>query len=105
MRRILIVGAGRSSAALVRYLLEKSFSEKLKVIIADISVDNAKKLVKDHENAIVVELDIFNVESRQALVKGADIVISMLPARFHMEIAKDCLAFGKSLVTASYISK
>ena len=105
MRRILIVGAGRSSAALVRYLLEKSFLEKLKVIIADISVDNAKKLVKDHENAIVVELDIFNVESRQALVKGADIVISMLPARFHMEIAKDCLAFGKSLVTASYISK
>ena len=105
MRRILIVGAGRSSAALVRYLLEKSFSEKLKVIIADISVDNAKKLVKDHENAIVVELDIFNIESRQTLVKGADIVISMLPARFHMEIAKDCLAFGKSLVTASYISK
>ena len=105
MRRILIVGAGRSSAALVRYLLEKSFLEKLKVIIADISVDNAKKLVKDHENAIVVELDIFNIESRQTLVKGADIVISMLPARFHMEIAKDCLAFGKSLVTASYISK
>ncbi|MDN3642136.1 saccharopine dehydrogenase C-terminal domain-containing protein [Lutimonas halocynthiae] len=105
MRSILIVGAGRSSAALVRYLLEKSFSEKLKVIIADISVDNAKKLVKGHENATIVELDIFNVESRKALVNSADIVISMLPARFHLEIAKDCLDFGKSLVTASYISK
>jgi len=105
MRSILIVGAGRSSAALVRYLLEKSFSEKLKVIIADISVENAKKLVKGHENATIVELDIFNIESRKALVNSADIVISMLPARFHLEIAKDCLAFGKSLVTASYISK
>ena len=105
MRRILIVGAGRSSSALVRYLLEKSFTEKLKVIIADISVENAQNLVQGHENASVVELDIFNVENRKALVSDADIVISMLPARFHLEIANDCLEFGKSLVTASYISK
>lgn len=105
MRSILIVGAGRSSSALVRYLLEKSFLEKLKVIIADISIENAKRLVQGHENAEIVELDIFNIESRKALVKRADIVISMLPARFHLEIAKDCLEKGKSLVTASYISK
>lgn len=105
MRRILIVGAGRSSAALVRYLLEKSYSEKLKVIIADISVENAKKLVQDHENSEVIELDIFNIDSRKEIVKNADIVVSMLPARFHLEIAKDCLEFKKNLVTASYISK
>ncbi|MEL4455581.1 saccharopine dehydrogenase family protein [Lutimonas vermicola] len=105
MRRILIVGAGRSSAALVRYLLEKSAEEKLKVVIADISVENARKLAADHENCEVIELDIFNIESRKELVKCADIVISMLPARFHLEIAKDCLEFGKNLVTASYISK
>ena len=105
MRSILIVGAGRSSSALVRYLLEKSFIEKLKVVIADISIENAKKLVEGHENAEIVELDIFNVEGRKDLVGKADIVISMLPARFHLEIAKDCLDLGKSLVTASYISK
>jgi len=105
MRSILIVGAGRSSSALVRYLLEKSFIEKLKVVIADISIENAKKLVEGHENAEIVELDIFNIEGRKDLVGKADIVISMLPARFHLEIAKDCLDLGKSLVTASYISK
>jgi len=105
MRSILIVGAGRSSSALVRYLLEKSFIEKLKVVIADISIENAKKLVEGHENAEIVELDIFNIEGRKGLVAKADIVISMLPARFHLEIAKDCLDLGKSLVTASYISK
>ncbi len=105
MRSILIVGAGRSSSALVRYLLEKSFLEKLKVVIADISIENAKKLVEGHENAEIVELDIFNIEGRKDLVGKADIVISMLPARFHLEIAKDCLDLGKSLVTASYISK
>jgi saccharopine dehydrogenase-like NADP-dependent oxidoreductase len=105
MRSILIVGAGRSSSALVRYLLEKSFDEKLKVIIADISVENARKLVNDHQNSEVIELDIFDEEARRNLVKKADIVISMLPARFHLEVATDCLEFKKNLVTASYISK
>jgi len=27
-----------------------------------------------------------------------------LPARFHVEVAKDCISFGKHMVTASYIS-
>ncbi|MGB5322283.1 saccharopine dehydrogenase NADP-binding domain-containing protein, partial [Lutimonas sp.] len=77
MRRILIVGAGRSSSALVRYLLEKSFKEKLKIVIADISIENAKKLVDNHENSEVIELDIFDSVKRQAIVKNAAIVISM----------------------------
>lgn len=105
MRRILIVGAGRSSAALVRYLLEKSKKEHIKVIIADISVENAQMLVQGHGHSEIIELDIFDVQKRKKVVSEADIVISMLPARFHLEIAKDCLEFGKNLVTASYVSK
>ena len=105
MRRILIVGAGRSSSALVRYLLEKSEEEHLEIQIADIHVENALKLVAGHPNAKVVPLDIFDVENRKGLVREADIVISMLPARFHLEVAKDCLEFSKNLVTASYVSK
>ena len=42
--------------------------------------------------------------AREQAVKNADIVVSMLPARFHIEVAKDCLTFGKHLVTASYVS-
>jgi saccharopine dehydrogenase-like NADP-dependent oxidoreductase len=105
MRRILIVGAGRSSSALVRYLLEKSGDEQLEVIIADINTENASKLVGGHPNGKVIELDIFDVDSRKKAVSESDIVISMLPARFHLEIARDCIEFGKNLVTASYVSK
>lgn len=105
MRKILIVGAGRSSAALVRYLLEVSAEEKLKIVIADISVDHARKLAGNHKNCEIVALDIFNTDARKNLVESASMVISMLPARFHLNIAKDCLEFGKNLVTASYISK
>ena len=105
MRRILIVGAGRSSSALVRYLLEKSGDEQLEVIIADINTENASKLVGGHPNGKVIELDIFDLDSRKKAVSESDIVISMLPARFHLEIARDCIEFGKNLVTASYVSK
>ena len=104
MRKILLIGAGRSASSLVKYLLDKSVEENLKVIIADISIENAQKLAQNHKNATVLQLDIFNDEARKKEIQSADIVISMLPARFHMQVAKDCVTFGKSLVTASYIS-
>ena len=105
MRRILIIGAGRSASSLVKYLLDKSEEENLEVIIVDISLENAQKIAQNHINSTVIEFDIFDIDSRQAVIMNADIVISMLPARFHIEIAKDCLLYGKHLVTASYISK
>lgn len=104
MRKILIIGAGRSVSSLVKYLLDKSYEENLELVIADISIENARKLAKNNSNCTVLELDIFNEKERKELVQKADIVISMLPARFHIEVAKDCVTFSKSLVTASYIS-
>ncbi|MCF6296818.1 MAG: saccharopine dehydrogenase NADP-binding domain-containing protein [Flavobacteriaceae bacterium] len=105
MRKVLIIGAGRSSSSLVKYLLEKSDVENLKIIIVDIVLENAQKLAKNHINATIFELDIFDIDSRKAVIMNSDIVISMLPARFHIEVAKDCVEYRKSLVTASYVSK
>ena len=34
----------------------------------------------------------------------ADLVISMLPARFHVEVAKDCIDFRINVITPSYVS-
>ena len=104
MRNILIIGAGRSATCLIRYLLDKSSSEKLFITIGDISLGAAEKFTKNHTNAKGILLDVFNKEERERAVKNCDMVISMLPARFHIEVAKDCLTFGKNLVTASYIS-
>jgi saccharopine dehydrogenase-like NADP-dependent oxidoreductase len=104
MRSILIFGAGKSSSSLVNYLLEKSGSESLQLIIADISPDNAILLVKDHPKGSVVQLDIFQDQQRKEQIRKADLVISMLPASLHTLVARDCIEFGKNLVTASYIS-
>ena len=104
MRNILIIGAGRSATCLIRYLLDKSSSEKLFITIGDISLGAAEKFTKNHTNAKGILLDVFNKEEREKAVRNCDMVISMLPARFHIEVAKDCITFGKDLVTASYIS-
>ena len=104
MRKILVIGSGKSTSYLIKYLLDKSDSEKLHITIADIHIDNAKKNIANHKNANTLTLDIFNEIPRKKAIREADIVISMLPARFHFEVAKDCVLYGKHMVTASYVS-
>ncbi|GAK92029.1 saccharopine dehydrogenase [Nonlabens ulvanivorans] len=104
MRDILIIGAGKSTGVLVDYLLKKSEQENLKLLIADKNINQAKLLGQNHKNVEAVELDIFNEEQRKSYIEKASIVISMLPARFHIEVARDCVTYGKSMVTASYVS-
>ena len=105
MRKILMIGAGKSASYLVKYFLERSISEKLEIIIGDLDLTNAEKWTKNNPNARTLKLDIFDKKSRKKAITGADIVVSMLPARFHIEVAKDCLSLGKHMVTASYVSK
>ena len=104
MRKILVIGAGRSSSSLIRYLLDKSTEENLQIIVADVSEQTAAEKVQNHKNGISMVLDVFDAKSRSKAIKNADIVISMLPARFHIEVAKDCIVFKKNMVTASYIT-
>jgi saccharopine dehydrogenase-like NADP-dependent oxidoreductase len=104
MRNVLILGAGRSASSLIRYLLAKSTEENLHLTVADLSLELASKKTQEHPNATPISLDIFNDSQRQEAIAKASIVISMLPAHLHIEVAKDCLHFKKHLVTASYIS-
>lgn len=104
MRSVLIIGAGRSASSLINYLLKKSDTENLHLVVADLSLALAEKKTQKHPNATPIALDIFNTKERQTAIEKASIVISMLPAHLHIEIAKDCILFKKHLVTASYIS-
>ena len=104
MRNILIIGAGRSASSLIQYLLNKSTQENLQLTIADISLELALRKTNNHQNATAIALDINNQEQRHAEIIKADIVISMLPAHLHIEVAKDCIIYKKHMVTASYVS-
>ncbi|MBG6187071.1 saccharopine dehydrogenase family protein [Flavobacterium sp. CAN_S2] len=104
MRTILIIGAGRSASSLIQYLLNKSEKENLHLVIGDLSLALAQKKTNNHPNATAIALDIFDEDQRKKAVQIADVVISMLPAHLHIQVAKDCIIYKKHLVTASYVS-
>ncbi len=104
MRNILIIGAGRSASSLIKYLLDKSEIENLHLTIGDLSLELAERKTNNHKNATAIALDIFDENQRKTEIQKADIVISMLPAHLHIEVAKDCVVYKKHMVTASYIS-
>lgn len=105
MRHILIIGAGKSTGVLVNYLLSKSEKERLFITLADKSIKAAQELIGSHKNAMAIELDIFDHTARKGEIEKASLIISMLPARFHIHVAQDCIELEKHLVTASYVSQ
>lgn len=104
MRKILIIGAGRSASSLIKYLLDKSEIENLFITIGDLSEELAKKKTNNHKNSRAISFDVFNKIQRQQEIEQADVVVSMLPAHMHIEVAKDCVVLKKHMITASYIS-
>ncbi|MDL5510966.1 saccharopine dehydrogenase NADP-binding domain-containing protein [Arenibacter sp. M-2] len=103
-RKILVVGSGKSTAYLLDYLLQKAEAENLHITICDLNPEALPERIKLDPSCTVFKLDIFNDRERSKVIEQSDIVISMLPARFHIKVAVDCIQFSKHLVTASYIS-
>ena len=105
MKNILVIGAGRSASSLIKYLLDHAAAENWNVTVGDVSMELVKQKTGNHPQARPLTFDINNEVQREQEIKRADIVISMLPASMHMNVAKDCVRFKKHLVTASYVSK
>lgn len=105
MRNILIIGAGRSATSLIEYLANKAKQEDLMLHIGDIDTAKIEKLFGDNSRINIFKFDVFNETQRNEKVAASDIVISMLPASLHFELAKTCIAHKKHMVTASYVSK
>ena len=103
-RKILVLGAGKSTSYLLDYFLDKSVSENLHLTIGDLNPDSIPSKISAHPRCEVIALNILDEESRNKAIKEADIVVSMLPARLHIKVAHVCISFKKHLVTASYIS-
>tara|TARA_B110000114_G_scaffold185379_1_gene232212 strand:+ start:932 stop:2263 length:1332 start_codon:yes stop_codon:yes gene_type:complete len=104
MKKILVIGAGRSSSSLIRYLTELLVSNNWHLRIADRDLDLAKEKINGAANAEAISFNALKSEERIPHLEWADIVVSMLPAAFHLDIAKDCVLLKKNLITPSYIT-
>ena len=103
MRNILIVGAGKSSPYLIKYLLDKSQEQNLYLNITDVTIDHLLHHKKNNR-CTVSTINILDDKEREGYLLKNDIIISMLPARLHMILANSCLKLKKNLITASYVS-
>ncbi|UYW01272.1 saccharopine dehydrogenase NADP-binding domain-containing protein [Flavobacterium agricola] len=104
MKQILVIGAGRSTSSLIKYLLDHASKNNYMVVIADMDIEMAKARANNHSSAKAVAFSIEDKELKKQLIQAADVVVSMLPASLHIKVAKTCLEFKKHLLTASYIS-
>jgi saccharopine dehydrogenase-like NADP-dependent oxidoreductase len=103
-KHILVIGAGRSSAALIKYLLGQCEKRGWYLTVGDLSIEWAQEKTGNAPYAHAIWFDIFNEDQREAEIRNADLVISMLPMRFHSIVAEACLRHNKHLLTASYVS-
>jgi len=104
MKVILVLGAGLSSASLFRYLVERLELHSWRLVVANSNVDVLKVKYENNARITLETLDATDQEHRKRLIAQSDMVISMLPARFHVDIAMDCIDLGKNLITPSYVS-
>ncbi len=104
MKNIFLAGAGRSSTALIRFLLKEIDTYDWTLVVGDARIEVATKKIHGHDRAKAVRIDVRDRDQMQTYIEDADIVISLMPPRLHIEVARLCLELRTHLVTASYLS-
>ena len=104
MKTILVLGAGRSSSALITYLLHRAASNSWKIVVGDVSEAAARLRIGGSTRGHAVLFDIEDETKSTEIVRTADVVISLMPAHLHHLVAKLCVEHGKHLLNASYVS-
>src|SRR4051812_11562151 len=104
MHSILILGAGRSSSALISYMLKFGAANAVDVTVGDVSLQAAHEKIQGFSNGRAILFDINNKETSLEAIRQASVVISMLPANFHAIVGRICVQTGSHLLTASYVS-
>ena len=105
MKKILVIGAGRSTVSLIDYLIENAAKHSWHITVADMDLKLAQSKTGNSKQATAIQLDVENEAQRKAEIAKVDFVISMLPAFMHAPVAKNCVELGKHLATASYVSE
>ncbi|WP_020677013.1 saccharopine dehydrogenase C-terminal domain-containing protein [Geopsychrobacter electrodiphilus] len=104
MTNIFIIGAGLSATSLIDYLLKYSQQHDWQVTVGDMSLATAQTKIADHPNGRAIQFNINQQKLRAREISQTDVVVSMLPGSLHSIVARECLKYGKHLLTPSYVS-
>jgi saccharopine dehydrogenase-like NADP-dependent oxidoreductase len=99
MKKVLILGAGLVAKPMVEYLLTNGFS----LMIASPMKERADEMINGNPLGSSTDWSMDDRGTLKRLINEYDITVSLLPYKFHTEVAKVCLKYKKPLVTASYV--
>ncbi len=97
MSRVHWLGTGLSSIPGLRKLLKKGYE----TFVWNRTVEKAQNLLGDLTNNIYK----FDFNELEKQTTSGDVLISMLPANYHIDIANLCLKKNANFVSSSYISE
>lgn len=101
MKKVLVLGAGLVSRPHISYLLDQP---EITVTAATRTVSKADKIIGDHPNGRTISLDVDNDSALEEIISRHDVVVSLLPYKYHVKVAKFCIKHKKHMVTTSYVS-
>ena len=99
-KKIVILGAGKSSSFLIIYLYNNRNELDFSLNIAS---DYRPKYIDDFEEISFINLDIKDKEKLLKVIQDSFIVVSLLPPFLHFEIAEICSYNKINMITASYL--
>lgn len=99
MKKVLILGAGLVVKPIVEYLLGNKFG----LLIASPMKERADEMIKGNPLGSSLDWSMDDPAMLEKITADCDITVSLLPYKYHPDVAKVCLRHGKSLVTTSYI--
>lgn len=100
MNKVVVFGAGLVAGAHVRYLLDHGFE----VSVASRTLSKAEDLVSGYPHGRAVAFNIAKEGERLGEIVGRhDLAVSLLPYRYHPQVARTCVEQGKHMVTTSYV--
>ena len=101
---VVLLGAGRSSYAFVYFFYKELVHKEHRLLVFDRVFPD---WIDDYNNDSIIffETDIISALNLEDCVfKASSVVISLLPPKLHVSVAKECLNQNKHLITASYLS-
>jgi saccharopine dehydrogenase-like NADP-dependent oxidoreductase len=102
MKRVLVLGAGMVAGAHVRYLLQQP---DFHVTVASRTLHKAEEIVRGHPHGTAVQLDSDDTAAMEALIREADLAVSLLPWTYHPAVARLCVKHRIHMVTTSYVKE
>ena len=100
MKRVLILGAGLVARPMIEYLLDNG----IRIMVASPMKERADDMIKGNPSGESLLWSMDEPEILNKLADQHDLTVSLLPPKFHPEVAKVCLKYRKPLVTTSYVS-